>query len=322
MSAGLPLALLAILALVVIWFGLRRALTPDMHRVDERIRRYAGRRALTAEEQRQAASVQVTQMLAQRVEASISGRSFAGRLQTELTRANLKLTVAEFLIFQTSMAITAGAAAFLLARSPLAGFGFAILGWFGPRLWVARRQMARLKAFNEQLPDTVALLSNSLRSGLSLVQAMEMIARESEPPIAEEFHRVTREIGLGVGPQDALLHLVRRMSSEDLDLLVTAILVQFEVGGNLSKILDSIVHTIRERIKLQGEIRTMSAQGRSAGWILAGLPIAVAAIMLLIAPGYIGLLFTPGPWIALPVLALLGIAMGTFVIRRMVAIEV
>src|SRR5204863_8057553 len=131
---------------------------------------------------------------------------------------------------------------------------FAILGWFVPRLWLARRQAARLKAFNNQLGDTIGLMSNSLRSGMSLVQSMEMISREAEPPISDEFQRVVREIGLGVGPQEALVHLARRVDSDDLELLVTAILVQFEIGGNLSSILDSIAGTIRERGKLQGEI--------------------------------------------------------------------
>jgi len=151
---------------------------------------------------------------------------------------------------------------------------------------------------------------------------MEMISREAEPPISEEFQRVVREIGLGVGPQDALLHLVRRVDSDDLELLVTAILVQFEIGGNLSRILDSIASTIRERVKLHGEIRTMSAQGRMAGYVLSGLPVAIGGLLMLIAPSYMGALFTPGPWLVLPVMAVIGIIMGSLVIRKLVAIEV
>jgi tight adherence protein B len=151
---------------------------------------------------------------------------------------------------------------------------------------------------------------------------MEMISRESEPPIAEEFQRVVREIGLGVGPQEALQHLVRRVNSDDLELLVTAVLVQFEIGGNLSRILDSIAGTIRERVKLHGEIRTMSAQGRMAGYVLSGLPVAICGLLMLIAPSYMGALFTPGPWLVLPAAAVMGILMGTLVIRKLVAIEV
>src|SRR2546428_13105592 len=117
---------------------------------------------------------------------------------------------------------------------------------------------------------------------------MEMISREGEPPVADEFQRVVREIGLGVGPQDALLHLVRRVASDDLDLMVIAILVQFEIGGNLSRILDSIASTIRERVNLQGEIRTMSAQGRLAGYVLSGVPAAIGGLPMLIPPSTLG----------------------------------
>ena len=202
------------------------------------------------------------------------------------------------------------------------GSVFAALGWFIPKIWLGRRQSGRLKSFNNQLADTIALMSNSLRSGLSLVQAMEMISREGEPPVADEFQRVVREIGLGVGPQDALLHLVRRVASDDLDLMVIAILVQFEIGGNLSRILDSIASTIRERVKLQGEIRTMSAQGRMAGYVLSGMPVAIGGLLMLIAPSYMGALFTPGPWLVLPAAAVVGIVVGSLVIRKLVAIEV
>src|SRR6202023_3373883 len=217
-------------------------------------------------------------------------------------------------------AAVAGMLAWLISGAVLVGGVFGAVGWFIPKFWLSRRRAGRLKAFNNQLADTIALVSNSLRSGMSLVQAMEMISREAEPPISDEFQRVVREIGLGVGPQEALLHLVRRVDSDDLDLLVTAILVQFEIGGNLSRILDSIASTIRERVKLQGEIRTMSAQGRMAGWVLSGLPVAIGGLLMLIAPGYMGMLFTPGPWLVLPAGALIGIVMGSFVINKLVGI--
>src|SRR5207249_660762 len=114
------------------------------------------------------------------------------------------------------------------------------------------------KAFNEQLADTITLMSNSLRSGMSLLQAMELISHDGADPIGPEFGRVVREVGLGNSPQDSLLHLVARIKSDDLDLMVTAMMVQHEVGGNLSRILDTISHTIRERVKIKGEIRSIT----------------------------------------------------------------
>ncbi|MDQ3810136.1 MAG: type II secretion system F family protein [Chloroflexota bacterium] len=317
------LALVTVGCVGALMLGFERVMWRDRSAIDKRLRRYGGRAyQLTDDEQKQAASQQVTQMLAKRVEASISGRTFAAALRTDLARANLKLTVGEFLILQASAALVVGMLAWLISGTLFVGVLFSSLGWFGLKMGLGRRQAARLKAFNNQLADTIALMSNSLRSGLSLVQSMEMISREAEPPIAEEFQRVVREIGLGVGPQQALHHLVRRVASDDLELLVTAILVQFEIGGNLSRILDSIASTIRERVKLQGEIRTMSAQGRMAGYVLSGLPVAIGGVLMLIAPSYMGALFTPGPWLALPVLAALGILFGSLVIRKLVAIEV
>jgi tight adherence protein B len=166
-------------------------------------------------------------------------------------------------------------------------------------------------------------MSNSLRSGMSLLQAMEMISREGAAPTGPEFARVVREIGLGVAPEEALLHLVRRIRSDDLDLMVTAVMVQHEVGGNLSKILDTIAHTIRERVKIKGEIRAITGQQRMAGYMLAGLPVFVGGILLLIAPKYIlAFVNPPGPWTALPICAVLGILFGFLVIQKIVAIEV
>ncbi len=323
MSLEVLLAILTVGGIAALIFGFDRVVRRDRTALDKRLRRYGGRAfQLTDDEQKQAASQQVTQMLAKRVEASISGRTFAAALQTDLARANLKLTVGEFLILQTAFAAVVGMLAWLTSGVLIVGVLFAAVGWFIPKIWLGRRQSGRLKSFNNQLADTIALMSNSLRSGLSLVQSMEMISREAEPPIAEEFQRVVREIGLGVGPQEALLHLVRRVASDDLELLVTAILVQFEIGGNLSRILDSIANTIRERVKLHGEIRTMSAQGRMAGYVLSGLPVAIGGLLMLIAPSYMGALFSPGPWLVLPVMALIGIVMGSLVIRKLVAIEV
>jgi tight adherence protein B len=178
---------------------------------------------------------------------------------------------------------------------------FGLIGFILPKLWVSRRQAKRLKAFSDQLADTIVLMGNSLRSGMSLLQAMDMVAREGNPPISEEFGRVTREIGLGLSPQDALLHLVRRIRSEDLDLMVTAINVQHEVGGNLARILNTIAETIRERVKLKGEINTITSQQRMSGYILALLPVFVGGFLFLASPQYMRPMFSGFPYLFLPI---------------------
>jgi tight adherence protein B len=172
------------------------------------------------------------------------------------------------------------------------------------------------------LGDTIILLSNALRSGYSLLQSMDTAARELSQPMAGELQRVTREVGLGLTIQDALMNMLRRMPSDDLDLLITAINVQHEVGGNLAEILDTIAHTIRERIRILGEIRTITAQQRLSGIILAVLPVILGFVMYFLNPSYISrmwqdicglmMLFTGG----------LMILLGYLVIRRITNIDV
>ncbi len=313
------LALLTVLALLALLFGIQRALLPDTSVIDERLRRYGMRHADLDDEQAREA---VGEMMSAHLERAIAGRGFARALQLELARANLKLTVAEFLALQLALTLGLAVLAFVVSGFAPAAVLFGGIGYFLPRVWVRRRQAGRLRAFNDQLPDTITLMANSLRSGLSLVQAMDMVAKEGAPPMSEEFSRVTREIGLGNSPTDSLLRLVDRMRSDDLDLMVTAILVQHEVGGNLAKILDTISSTIRDRVKLKGEIKTITAQQRMAGYMLAGMPVVIGGVLMLVAPSYMSKLFQPGPWLVLPVCGVSGIAVGFFVINKIVDIEV
>jgi tight adherence protein B len=323
MALLLPLGMT--LALVAIFIGLERSLSSDNQRLDERLLRYGARRLVIVDEetgetrQQSAAAAAVTGT----VNRAIQGRSFADSLQGDLARADLKLTAAEFLTIQAILVVVLGLTGTLVLQNPLALLLLGAAGFFLPKVWVARRQAKRLTAFNEQLADTIALMGNSLRSGMSLLQSMEMISHEGAAPTGPEFARVVREVGLGLSPQDALLHLVRRIRSDDLDLAVIAIMVQHEVGGNLSRILDTIAFTIRERVKLKGEIRSITAQQRLAGLILAGLPLFVAGALMLLTPSYIMAFFTPiGPWTILPVIGGIGILIGFLVIQKIVAIEV
>ena len=172
-----------------------------------------------------------------------------------------------------------------------------------------------------QLGDAITLMANSLRAGYSLMQTMELVSRESSPPMNEEFTRVVREVGLGISAHEAMDHLLRRITSEDLDLLVTAIDIQREVGGNLAQILDVIGETIRERVRIKGEIKVLTAQGSLSGYIISALPIGLAAFMFIINPSYVSALFV-FPWVCLPITGLILIAIGFMVMRKIVRIEV
>ncbi|MEA2512862.1 MAG: tight adherence protein, partial [Thermomicrobiales bacterium] len=159
------------------------------------------------------------------------------------------------------------------------------------------------------------------RAGYSLLQTMDMVARETPDPISTEFRRVVREIGLGISNQEAMENLLRRVPSDDLDLLVTAINIQHEVGGNLAQILSTIGHTIRERVRIKGEIGVLTAQVQISGYIITAMPIALGLLIFLMNPTYMLGLFV-WPYICMPIASLVMIVIGYFVMRKITAIEV
>ena len=205
----------------------------------------------------------------------------------------------------------------------------ALIGFMLPRFWPNRRKNGRLNAFNKQLPDTITLIANALRAGSSFLQAIELVVRESRPPISTEFARVIREVNLGLPFEQALENMVRRVRSDDLELMATAISIQHQVGGNLAEILDSIAYTIRERVRIKGEIRTLTAQQRLSGYVVGFLPIGLAGFLFVAAPGFMDPMFANPPGIlGLPagvVILLFGgfmMFIGFMLIRRIVDIEV
>jgi tight adherence protein B len=258
------------------------------------------------------------------LDRAIAGQSFAKRVATDLARANLKLTVAEYMLLTVAaiaVGIAGGAVAtrrFWIVGAVVGG----ILGFLLPRIWLGLRQTRRLNAFNGQLGDTITLLANSLRSGYSLLQSMEMVARELPPPMAEEFERVTREIGLGLSNEEALNNLYRRIQSDDLDMMITAINIHHEVGGNLSEILDTIGHTIRERVRIKGEIRTLTAMARYSGYLVSVLPVAVAGLLFVMNADYMSQLWEDPCGVQMIILSGLGMVTGWIIIRRIVNIEI
>jgi len=198
-----------------------------------------------------------------------------------------------------------------------------------PKFWLNRRKNGRLNSFNKQLPDTITLIANALRAGSSFLQAIELVVRESRPPISIEFGRVIREVNLGLPFDVALENMVRRVKSEDFELMATAIAIQHQVGGNLAEILDSIAFTIRERIRIKGEIRTLTAQQRLSGYVVGGLPFGLALFIYLAAPTFFNPMFQKPPDVlGIPLgVILLGIAVaamgaGFYFIRKIVDIEV
>jgi len=182
--------------------------------------------------------------------------------------------------------------------------------------FVKWRQRRRLKKFNLRLPDTLSLLSNAMKAGLSLPQAIESVSKNASPPISDELERAVRETKLGSTTTAALTNMVRRVGSDDLDLIVTAIAIQATVGGNLARVLDGISHTIRQRVQIKSQIGAMTAQMRASGWIITLLPFIVAAILNFITPSYFRVMLTEPAGRVLLILAGISIFIGNVFVRR------
>ncbi len=245
------------------------------------------------------------------------------RLATALARADVPMTAAEFALIMLGV----GAAGFLLGTVRMGqglGLGLGLAAIFGylPILYVRFVQNRRQRAFTEQLPDVLTLLVGALQAGYGLSQALEALVEQLPPPASTEFARVMRAVGLGLPLQRALSDMAERVGSDDLGLVVTAINVQYEMGGNLAQTLETIGETVRDRIRMLREIRVLTAQQRLTGYVLAILPVAVALVIFMINPQYMRRLFEPG-WIRmLPVAAVLMQIVGFLVIRKIVDIEV
>jgi tight adherence protein B len=261
------------------------------------------------------------------LEQIIQGRSMAERIANMLTRADMHLTVGEFFLMRILAAVGGFGLGFIVMAISAPAFGlllgvvFGFVGFMIPSFVVSFKGKIRIKKFIGQLGDTITLMANSLRAGYSLLQTMELVSREAKDPIAGEFRRVVREVGLGISTEEAMLNMLRRVPSEDLDLLVTAINIQHEVGGNLAQILSTIGHTIRERVRIQGEIKVLTAQVQLSGYIISFLPVGLGALIFLMNPNYIMELFA-WPWICMPIGAGMMVVAGFFAMKKISTIEV
>jgi tight adherence protein B len=251
----------------------------------------------------------------------VNGFGLGPWLSGALSRADLPLTAAEF----TLITVGAGLVGLLsgLLRQSL-GLGLLLAGGLAalPFIYLRIAQARRRQALINQLPDVLTLLVGALRAGYGLSQALEVLVDQMPAPSSTEFARVVRAANLGVPMQRALFDAAERVGSDDLDLIVTAISVQYEMGGNLAAVLEIIGETIRDRIRILREIRVFTAQQRLTGYILAAAPLLLALVISILSPGYFAPLFQPGPVQLLPVIGAGMMVAGFVIIRRIVDIEV
>jgi tight adherence protein B len=246
-------------------------------------------------------------------------------LAEQISRADLKIRTSEWML------IRVGTAA-LLALVGLARFGFGglgiqavllgIFGYFVPQFYLGYRQRKRLKSFNNQLGDTLVLMANALKTGYSLAQALDVVANKASPPINEEFDRVVKEVNLGAGIEESMARMVRRTESSDLDMVATAIAINRKIGGNLSEILETISETIRERVRIKGEMSSMTAQARGSGYMITALPIVLSVFMYFVTPAYFGPMLGSPIGIGMLIGAGIFMAMGQFIMGKIATVDV
>lgn len=292
--------------------------------VEKRLGQYIQGEA--SEETRKADASALTDWVNKRVEKT----SMGDRIARELARADMKFKVSEYfsLIFISSFGT--GVIAWLLGGADFSltgGISFLIglvAGIFFPQMYVKRQQGKRLTRFNDQLSDMLNLMVNGLRAGYSTMQAMEAVSKELPSPISDEFRRVVQEMQLGVPMETALDNLHRRIPSDDLDFVITAINVQREVGGNLSEILDTISFTIRERVRIKGEIRVLTSQVRTSGTAMALIPIFLVVFLWFMNREYMMSFFDKGVLCGAGALGCAGslIIVGYVIMMKIADIEV
>jgi tight adherence protein B len=309
-------------ALVLLIVGIVTSITSEKAMVEERLGRYVLEDAQSRRGVRQPTPTPVTEWINRRV----AGSSFGDSISRDLARADLKLKPGEYIAVMIIAAFGVGMLSwFIGGQSIILGIVGAGIGLFLPRFYVKGEQNKRLVKFGGQLADMLNLMVNGLRAGFSIMQAMEAVSKELPPPICDEFRRVVQEMQLGVPMERALDNLLRRIPSDDLDLVITAINVQREVGGNLAEILDTISFTIRERVRIKGEIRVLTAQVMYSGRFLSLLPVILIGILYVMNRSYMMEFFLPENFpCGYIALALAGglIAGGYFAMTRLADIEV
>jgi tight adherence protein B len=312
-----------LLLLVLLIVGAVITVVSDRSLVEERLGQFLEDDKLRVEDAPRGAAV--TEWLNRRVAKS----SWGDQVARELARADLKFKVSEYYALIFISTIVVGAIGYFIQTIWISAVIGGIIGFFLPRFYVKRQKTQRLYRFNDQLSDMLNLMVNGLRAGYSTMQAMEAVSRELPAPISDEFRRLVQEMQIGIPQEKALDNMLRRIPSDDLDFVITAINVQREVGGNLSEILDTISFTIRERVRIKGEIRVLTASVRTSGAILSMIPVFLSLALWFVSPTYLAGFFDdrgglPQPLCGIVAVAVIVgmIALGYFIMMKIADIEV
>lgn len=308
-----------------LWVSIAGTVTKDRRDVEKRVDKiYSKKSGLTLQLQEKKKSRKLS--LIKRAtndggKQSVQRKKLMDTIFNELILADIMMKPEEFCMIWLLLTFVPAGLAALFQAGMMPSITLAVVGAFLPIIFIKIKKDNRRKAFEAQLSDTLIMICNGLRSGFSFQQAMENVANDMPPPIGIEFGRVCNEIRYGATMEDALNNMVDRVKSADFMLVVSAVLIQRTTGGNLSEILSTISETIRDRIKIKGEINSITAQGRMSGMIIGALPICIAAILMVVNPEYMSTFFTTTAGNIMLAVSVVMEVLGFFAIRKVVTIE-
>ncbi|MBI3969079.1 MAG: type II secretion system F family protein [Chloroflexi bacterium] len=321
MSLALVAAFLVTVGTVALFVGLERAIGGRAERLERRLHRASVRSIEESVADEERSLVRLPPWLERRLQRWRRTR-FARAIDAELSMADLNLNATEFVAGNATLTLATIALTLLLRTQPLTIGGLVVASLWIPWWYVGWQRRRRVRRFEANLPQALSILVNNLRAGSSLIQALEVIAREARPPLREEFGRVIREVELGRTLEEALTHLSTRVPIRDLELLVAAINVQRDVGGNLIRILEIMSATIRERVRLVNEMRALTAGQELSGYVVCFVPVAIAIVFYFVDREYLMQMFQPGWPLCLPISGTFLLVTGFIVMRRLMSIRV
>jgi tight adherence protein B len=317
MVIAIALIVVAVILLLLGFFGTGES------SVDERLSRYTETGPVESEAPKE--SKPKSNPLTEYLDRTFSQSDWFENISKDLARADLKLRPTEYISLMIIACVGTGILAMVLFQSWIFGIVGAVIGLFVPGFYIRRKKGARLHQFENQIADMLNLTVNSLRAGYSILQALESVAKEMPIPTSAEIRRVVQEVQIGLTLDTALDNLLRRMDSADLKLVITAMNIQREVGGNLAEILDTISHTIRERVRIKGEISVMTAQQMYTGYLISFLPFVLGGFIYLYNRSYIMRFFDEQSrmcGIPMVICGVLLVVVGFLIVRKIIQIDI
>ena len=318
-NAILFIPLLVAVTVVLLVMGVQKLATQKKEKLQQRVSVVAVKdeQIAVAEAKKERQSVLNLSGLVSR----IAGQDFVRKQSELLASADVPWRPGEFLTMRLAFAAIAVLGGMVSVNRTDAIVLLALVGFWVPVFYVKHSRNSRQKRFDMQLPDALQLIVNSLRAGFSFNKAIEVAAQSSTPPISTDFSSVLREISLGVSAEDALQAMARRAQSPEFDIVISAYLIQREVGGNLAIIMEKVADTVRQRLRMRGELKVLTAQGRISGYVVALLPVAVFGIVIMAAPDYLDPLVKKPMGQGMMIFAVIWQMLGVLMIRSIVNIK-